>query len=75
MVGSTCTNPTNSQTYPVGVPVGATPPTAARYFNAATSSGKGKFTNTPEVDVFLPANADAGSYSSTLTLTAATGPT
>ncbi len=72
--GGTCTNPTNSVTYPVGVPAGATAPTAVKYFNAATSTGKGKFNNTPGVDVFLPADANAGTYSSTLTLSAVSGP-
>jgi hypothetical protein len=74
VVGSTCTNPTNSITYPVGVPAAASPPTAVKYFNAATSTGKGKFTNTPTVQVAVPANADAGSYTSTLTLSAVSGP-
>ncbi len=73
--GSSCTNPTNSVTYPIApVPAGSTPPTAVKYFNAAQDTGKGKFTNTPSVDVFLPATIDAGSYSSTLTLTEAAGP-
>ncbi len=72
--GGSCTNPTNSVTYPVGVPAGATAPTAVKYFNAATSTGKGKFNNTPGVDVFLPADANAGTYSSTLTLSAVSGP-
>ncbi len=72
--GSTCTNPTNSVSYPVGVPAAPTPPTAVKYFNAATSTGKGKFNNTPSVDVFIPADANAGTYSSTLTLSAISGP-
>lgn len=72
--GSTCTNPTNSVTYPVGVPAGATAPTAVKYFNAATGTGKGKFDNTPGVNVFIPADANAGTYSSTLTLSAVSGP-
>src|SRR5881227_3601886 len=64
--GSTCTNPTNSVTYPVGVPAASSPPTAVKYFNAAASTGQGKFTNTPAVDVSVPANTAVGSYSSTL---------
>ncbi len=61
-------------TYPVGVPAGATAPTAVKYFNAALNTGKGKFNNTPSVGVFLPADASAGTYSSTLTLSAVSGP-
>ena len=72
--GSTCSSPTNSTTYPVGVPAGATAPTAVKYFNAGTSTGRGKFDNTPSVNVFLPATTDTGTYSSTLTLSAVSGP-
>src|SRR5438094_1197525 len=45
--GSTCTNPTNSDTYPVGMPAASSPPTAVKYFNAAANTGAGQFTNTP----------------------------
>jgi hypothetical protein len=72
--GGTCTNPTNSVTYPVGVPAGSGPPTAVKFFNAAANTGMGKFTITPTVDVTVPANAYAGSYSSTVTLAVASGP-
>jgi WxL domain surface cell wall-binding len=72
--GSTCTNPTNAVSYPVSVPAASTPPTAIKYFNAAANTGRGKFTNTPTVAVAVPANAAAGSYSSTLTLAAVSGP-
>ena len=72
--GGTCTNPTNSVTYPVGVPAGSGPPTAVKFFNAAANTGMGKFTVTPTIDVSVPANAYAGSYSSTVTLAVASGP-
>lgn len=72
--GGTCTNPTNSVTYPVAVPAGSTPPTAVKYFNAALNTGAGQFTNTPSISVSVPANSYAGSYSSTLTLAAVSGP-
>jgi hypothetical protein len=72
--GSTCTNPTNSVTYPVAVPAGSSPPSAVKYFNAALNTGAGQFTNTPTVSVSVPANSYAGSYSSTLTLAAVSGP-
>ena len=70
----TCTNPTNSVSYPLGVPAGSTPPAAASYFNAAAATGLGEFTNTPTVQVAVPATSSAGSYSSTLTLAAVSGP-
>ena len=72
--GATCTAPTNSVTYPVTVPAAATPPTAVKYFNAAANTGRGKFDNTPSVSVTVPGNAYAGNYSSTLTLSAVSGP-
>jgi hypothetical protein len=67
-------NPTNSITPPIGVPAGSTPPTAVKYFNASASTGTGKFTNTPAVDVAVPASTAVGSYTSTLTLAAVSGP-
>jgi hypothetical protein len=70
----TCTNPTNAIIYPVAVPAGSTPPTAVKFFNAATSSGMGKFTNTPTIGVFVPQNSFAGTYTSTLTIAIVSGP-
>src|SRR5476649_2029415 len=72
--GGTCTNPTNSITYPVTVPAAATAPAAVKVFNAATRSGMGRFTVTPSINVSIPGNAYAGSYSSTLTIAAVSGP-
>jgi hypothetical protein len=72
--GSTCTNPTNGVGYPVAVPAGSTPPTAVKYFNAALNTGQGQFTNTPSISVSVPANTYVGTYSSTLTLAAVSGP-
>jgi X-X-X-Leu-X-X-Gly heptad repeat protein len=72
--GATCTNPDNAVTYPVGVPAGPEAPAAVKYFSAAESTGLGKFENTPSVDVFLPADVEAGSYTSTLTVSAVSGP-
>ncbi len=70
VAGSTCTAPTNSVSYPLGLPAAST----TKYFNAATGTGKGKFTNTPTISVAVPANSDAGTYTSTLTLSAVSGP-
>jgi hypothetical protein len=64
------TNPTNSVTYPLALPVGS----SAKFFNAASATGIGTFTITPSVNVAVPANAYAGSYTSTLTVSLVSGP-
>jgi hypothetical protein len=72
--GSTCTNPTNSVTYPLNVPAAPVAPTAVKLFNAAANTGMGKFTVTPTVQVAVPANTYAGTYTSTVTLAVVSGP-
>jgi len=68
--GNSCTAATSSGvTYPL-VLTG----TAAKFYNAAVSTGLGKFDVTPSIDVSIPGNAYAGTYTSTVTLAAATGP-
>jgi hypothetical protein len=70
----TCTNPTNSITYPFTIPAGSTPPTAVKLFNAAVNTGMGDFTVTPTVSVAIPANSYAGTYTSTITLAVISAP-
>jgi hypothetical protein len=70
----TCTNPTNSITYPLGVPAGSSAPTAVKLFNAAANSGMGNFTITPTISVSIPANTYAGTYTSTVTVAVVSGP-
>ena len=72
--GGTCTNPTNSTTYPTTVPAAATAPAAVKFFNSALNTGMGRFTVTPSVNVTIPGNAYAGAYTSTLTVAAVSGP-
>lgn len=72
--GGTCTDPTNSVTYPLTLPAGATAPTAVKLFNAAADTGLGDFTVTPTVGVSIPANTYAGTYTSTITLAVASAP-
>lgn len=68
--GSSCTAATSSGiTYPLTITG-----TAAKFFNAATSTGLGKVDVTPTIQVAIPGNAYAGTYTSTVTLAAATGP-
>jgi hypothetical protein len=70
----TCTNPTNGIGYPLAVPAGAGPPTAVKLFNAAANTGMGSFTVTPTVQVAIPANTFAGTYTSTVTVALVSGP-
>lgn len=70
----TCTNPSNSLTYPLAVPTGATAPTAVKFFNTTTDNGMGRFTVTPTISVAVPQNAFAGTYTSTVTVSIVSGP-
>jgi putative surface cell wall-binding protein len=68
--GSTCTAATSSGiTYPLTI-AGA----ASKFFNAALNTGLGKINVTPTINVAIPGNAYAGTYTSTVTLAATTGP-
>jgi hypothetical protein len=67
---NTCTAPTSSGiTYPL--PISGT---AGKFFSAALNTGLGKVNVTPTIDIVIPGNAFAGTYTSTVTLAAATGP-
>ena len=72
--GGACANPTNAITYPMTVPAAGTAPTAVKFFNAAANTGMGRFTVTPSVSATIPGNAYAGSYTSTWTVAAVSGP-
>jgi hypothetical protein len=68
--GSTCTPATSSGiTYPLTIDT-----TAAKVFSAALNTGLGKIDVTPTISVAIPGNAYAGTYTSTVTLAATTGP-
>ena len=68
--GSTCTVATSSGiAYPLTIGT-----TAAKVFNAAVNTGLGKIDVTPTIDVAIPGNAYAGTYTSTVTIAATTGP-
>ncbi|HEY0318083.1 MAG TPA: WxL domain-containing protein [Solirubrobacterales bacterium] len=71
--GGACTNPTNAIGYPLTVPAGAEA-AAVKFFNAASETGLGVFSNTPTVAVSVPADTYAGIYSSTITLASVSGP-
>jgi hypothetical protein len=67
--GSSCSGAANSITYPITL--GGT---ATKFFNASAASGMGKVNVTPSMDVAIPGNAYAGTYTSTVTLAAVSGP-
>lgn len=73
--GSTSTLPTNSIAYPVTVPAAnSSAPAAVKFYNAATSTGRGRFTVTPTVNIFVPGSTKDGTYTSTVTISVASGP-
>jgi hypothetical protein len=72
---STCLAPTNAVANTnLSVPAGATAPAAVKYENAATATGLATNTISATVQVAVPANVFAGSYSSTVTVAIAAGP-
>jgi hypothetical protein len=68
-----CTDPVNAITYPSAAPANASPPPAATFFNAQTNSGMGDL-RSPRPCASIAANTYAGTYTSTLTLSIASGP-
>lgn len=69
----TCTDPVNTIAYPLTVPTGpAVPPVP--FFTAASGTGMGAFTVSPTVEIAIPANAYAGHYTTTITLSIVSGP-
>jgi hypothetical protein len=74
VAGGTCTSSTNAISYPITVPAATTAPAAVKLFNSAANTGMGRFTVTPTIAVSIPGNAYAGTYSSTVTVAAVSGP-
>lgn len=72
--GGVCTNPSNAISFPVGVPAGASAPTAVKFFNAAANTGMGQFSITPTIETAIPANVSSGTYASTVTVALVSGP-
>jgi len=67
--GASCTAATNAITYPITLSG-----TAAKFFNASANTGMGKVDVTTTVAVAIPGNAYAGTYTSTVTVAAVSGP-
>lgn len=73
--GSTCTAPTNNVTNTsLTIPAATVAPTAVKYENAASGTGLGTITVNPTVQVAVPANVFAGTYTSTVTVAIVQGP-
>ncbi len=75
----TCTNPSPTAAFnydgsTVALPAGSSAPTSIKFYNAQAGSGLGKFTVTPTIQVAIPANAYAGTYSSTIFIAIVSGP-
>jgi hypothetical protein len=70
----TCSLPVNQIDYPVTVPAAASAPSAVKVFDAAAGTGAGPATVVLSANLNLPGNARVGTYTSTWTLTLASGP-
>jgi hypothetical protein len=68
--GSSCTAATNSG---ITLPLTITG-VAAKFFNAAALTGLGKIDVAPTIAVAIPGSSYAGTYTSTVTVAATTGP-
>ena len=72
--GSTCVAATNSVSYPYTLPAAASAPTATKMFNAAVNTGEGNQTVSVTWSLAVPATAQPGTYTSTWTISLASGP-
>jgi len=72
--GSSCTLATNSVSYPYTLPAAASAPTATKMFNAAANTGEGNQTVTATWSLAIPAATTPGTYTSTWTISLASGP-
>jgi hypothetical protein len=78
---ATCTLPTDSTTYPVAITTAASSPTPVTIYDTAAATGLGQVliggsAHTDPVGwwVKVPANASAGAYTSTITMTVVSAP-
>jgi hypothetical protein len=72
--GATCALASNSIPYPYSLPSGSGPPSASKLFDAAASTGMGDQTVTPTFVLAIPASTAQGTYTSTWTISAVSGP-
>jgi len=72
--GATCVTATNGVSYPYTLPAAASAPTATKMFNAAVNTGEGNQTVSVTWSLAVPATAAPGTYTSTWTISLASGP-
>jgi hypothetical protein len=72
--GGVCVAPSNSTTYPVPVPAGPAVPAAVKFASIDAGTGEGAFSIPAQLDVTVPQNSFAGSYTSTVTVSVVSGP-
>ncbi len=72
--GVTCVTANNAITYPYSLPAAGTAPTATKLYNAAANTGMGNQTVTPTWKLAVPADAYAGTYTSTWTISLVSAP-
>ena len=72
VLGGNATKPTSSVTALTDIP--ESPAAALKVLSAAVSAGQGSYDWKPVFSLTILAQADAGSYTATITLTVATGP-
>jgi hypothetical protein len=72
--GATCALASNSIAYPYPLPAGSGPPSASKFFDAATSTGMGDQVVTPTFALAIPASTVQGTYTSTWTVSVVSGP-
>lgn len=69
-----CSAPSNGISYPVTVPAATTPPSGVKIYDAAAGSGAGPANVGLTASLAVPGNARSGTYTSTWTITLASGP-
>jgi photosystem II stability/assembly factor-like uncharacterized protein len=69
-----CSLPTNQISYPVTVPAATTAPSAIKVFDAGSGTGAGPVNVALTASLNVPGNARTGTYTSTWTITLASGP-
>lgn len=69
-----CELPINNVSFPVDVPAGTTPPTAVKFYNAAAGTGLSRIDVNANFSAWVPQNAFAGTYASTVTISVISGP-
>jgi hypothetical protein len=69
-----CSLPNNQISYPLTVPAAATAPSAVKIFDAGQGTGAGPVNVALSASLNVPGNARTGTYTSTWTITLASGP-